>query len=598
LQNRNMLVAIGIVVIIIAAGAGYYYTLQQSARAKAAALEQRRQKWEDWSHTLYLGTTEFEFHPGGFDIGSGTVTTLYRHACSPRIFWIDRTQSGIYNPLVGESWTEKTDEDGDVYIEFKFKPGWTFRDGTPINAENLKWNWERAYFDLPTRTQNSESYAVYAMSEAWGETEKKLVVEDNLTLRMYTNPNWPHFQPFWKHFLFGLDYSFMFSKTLGEQYGGEFNSLDDYMKIGKEGGFGPFYLDDWVPGERVVLLADENYPINPLGPEAGPSKSMDIKKIVITGYKDTASLRMAVQTSEIDTTWAGELARADIPSLKEDSNIHVEIIPNIGRGVQLHMNYGSEFAPLNDTRVRQAIQYAIDPSEIVDKLLFGTATVSDSPIRPFLEFYKPVMKQIRDLPMDERLAKAKELLAQAGYPDGFTTQFWYASGEASEAFNRDLGTMFQAQLAKIGITLELKYIERGTYMDMFRAGKLPMATRGWTFDYPDPDTEIFYLMHSSSPDLAKRIHFNNSYIDDLVVEGRTLYGQGQEARREEVYTELQDFIVENGFDVPLYLDSYCYAYQTYVQNYKPWLTNDKPNLGVWQISKQIPTDWETRDPPH
>jgi ABC-type transport system substrate-binding protein len=167
----------------------------------------------------------------------------------------------------------------------------------------------------------------------------------------------------------------------------------------------------------------------------------------------------------------------------------MEIIPNLGSGNQLHMNYAPEFAPLNDTRVRKAIQYAVDPQEIVDKLMFNTATVSDSPVRPSLDFYKPIMAEIRDLPMDERIDIAKGLLADAGYPDGFTTQFWYISGSGDEAFNRDLGTILQEQLAKIGITLELKFTERGLYFDMVRAGQLPMFTRGWTFDYPDPDTE-------------------------------------------------------------------------------------------------------------
>jgi ABC-type transport system substrate-binding protein len=307
---------------------------------------------------------------------------------------------------------------------------------------------------------------------------------------------------------------------------------------------------------------------------------------------------MALQTGEIDMTWAGELARADVPSLQTDANLVIEIIPNVGSGNQLHMNYADQFAPLNDTRVRQAIQYAVDPQEIVDKLMFGTATASDSPVRPYLEYYKPVMKPIRDLPMSERIAKAKALLTEAGYANGFTTQFWYASGVGTEAFNRDLGTVLQAQLAKIGITLELKYTERGAYMDMFRAGQLPMTTRGWTFDYPDPDTELFYLMHSSSPDLAKRINFNDTHVDDLLVEGRVLYGTGNDDRRAEIYTELQDYIVENGFDVPLYLDGFWYGYQTYVKNYKPWLTTDKPNQGLWNIEKDIPAGWETRDPPH
>jgi ABC-type transport system substrate-binding protein len=274
------------------------------------------------------------------------------------------------------------------------------------------------------------------------------------------------------------------------------------------------------------------------------------------------------------------------------------IVPNVGSGNILHMNWDPAFAPLNNIKVRQAIQYAVDPKEIVDKLLFGYASVSDSPIRPFLDYYKPVMKPIRDMTMADRIAKAKQLLAEAGFPNGFKTQFWYASGVATEAFNRDLGTILQNQLAKIGIELELKYVERGVYNTMVRAGELPMFTRGWTFDYPDPDTEVFYMMYSGSPDLTKRIKFNNSHIDALLIEGRNLYGTGQDARRKEIYTELQDFIVSNGYCVPLYLDGFWDGQRTWVTNYHIWKVCDKPTQGLWNIAKTIPTDWQTKDPPH
>jgi len=601
MENKNTYIIIAAVVVV--AVLGYFMFLVPSTPGPSPSPSPtpdtvRQQKWEDWSETLYVGVTSYNFHPGGFDIGSDASTEIYRVLCTPRLLWIDRTETGLYNNYIAESWSEKTDEDGDVYIEFKIKPDLKFRDGTPINAENMKWNWERALYDLPARTQNGESYAVYAMEQSWGGTTKGLLVEDDLTLRMYSNPLWPSFDPFWKHFLFGLDYSFMYSMTLGEQYGKETSSLADYTKIGEMGGYGPFYLESWVPNERFTLVRDENYPVNPLGGDAGPTYSEHIKKIVVISYQDPASLRMALESHEIDVTYAGQLSRADVPSLLEAAGVVMEIIPNLGSGNQLHMNFDPAYAPLNDVRVRQAIQYAVDPQEIVDKLMFSTATVSDSPVRPSLAFYEPVMAPIRALPMDERIAKAKELLTEAGYPNGFKTQFWYVSGVGSEAFNRDLGTILQAQLAKVGITLELKFTEQGLYLDMVRAGQLPMFTRGWTFDYPDPDTELFYLMYSESVDLAMRIKFSDPHVDELLIEGRQIYGKGQEERREEIYTELQDYIVEKGFDVPLYLDGFWYGYGDYVVNYKPWLTTDKPNQGFWNAEKLIPADWATHDPPN
>jgi ABC-type transport system substrate-binding protein len=582
----------------VAVGAVGGYWLLTNNQQQSAQLGDRKAKWDAWASTLYIGTTSFQFHPG-IDIGSSSADSIYRHMIAPRIFWVDGQTSGQYNPLVGASWKQLVDSDNQTYIEFKFQANWKFRDGTPINAQNLKWNWERALNDLPNRKQNNDSYAVYAMQESWGTSQKKLVVVDDLTLDMYVNPDFPNFQPFWKHFLFALDYSFMFSMTMGQKYGGETNSLDDYVLIGKNGAFGPFYLSDWVPNQRLVLAADPNYPVNPLGGMGGPTRSENIKTIVVTGYQDTASLRMALQSGEIDSTMQGEIGRPDVPSLQQDPNIHMEIIPNVGTGNQLHMNWDPQFTPLDKIPVRQAIQYAVDPSEIVSKLMFGTATVSDSPVRPFLQYYKAVMKPIRDMSMTDRITKAKQLLSDAGFPNGFGTQFWYASGVATESFNRDLGTILQAQLAKIGVTLDLKYVETGTYTANVKLGVLPMFCRGWTMDYPDPDTELFYLMYSTSPDLAMRIKFNDPAVDALLMEGRNIYGvAGKESRRQDIYTQLQDYIVSHGFDVPLYLDGFWYGSGAYIQNYKPWTTCDKPFQGLWNIAKQIPTDWQTHDPPH
>jgi peptide/nickel transport system substrate-binding protein len=601
MENKNTYIIIAIVIVIALIG-GYFVLTPTSTPTPTPTptpvVTEREAKWKDWSETIYIGVTGYEFHPDGFDIGTDSSTEIYRHLCAPRLLWVDGTKLGQYNCHVAESWTKKTDEDGDVYVEFKLKPGLTFRDGTPINAEAVVWAWKRGLYDLPYRTQNSAWNHQWTMEETWAASPKGLVVEDDLTLRMYCNPAWPNFDPFWKHFLFGVEIGFLFSPTLGEQYGKENSSLEDYAIIGKHGGYGPFYLESWVPNERYTLVADEDFPVNPLGGMAGPSYSEHIKKVVVIGYEDTASIRMALEAQEIDIIYVGSLARADIPTLSENPGIKVTIVPYVGFGNQLHMNFAPEFYPLNVTKVRQAIQYAVDPQEIIDKLTFGTATISHSPVRPGMDFYKPELESIRALPMDERIQIAKDLLAEAGFPDGFTTQFWYATGVGTEAFNRDIGTILQAQLAKIGITLELKFTESGIYYDMVEAGKLPMFTRGWTLDYPDPDTELMYMMQSTCPDLAMRINFNDSHIDEILTEGRAIYGTGQEERREEIYTELQDLIVERGFSVPLYLDGFWWAQNDYVEDYRPWMTCDRVGQGIWNIKKVIPSGWETRDPPN
>jgi peptide/nickel transport system substrate-binding protein len=480
-----------------------------------------------------------------------------------------------------------------------------FRDGTPINAEAVKYCWEQELLEMPYREQHREAYHVYGHEVSWGTKSKGLFAIDETTFHMYTNPGWPNYPPVWLCFLFSLDHSFLYSPTSTEQWALEDNTVDDFMN---QVGWGPAYLDEWVEGERIVMTRNDDYPVNPLGPEAGPSYMAGLEHVVISHYSDSASTRLALEKGEIDTTLGKGIARADTVDISANPDMNYVFVPGVSSQQNLHMNFGDEFAPLNDTRVRRAIQYLVEPEEIIDKLMFGTATIAHSPVRPFQFYFKPIMKPIRDLPEAERVQIAKDLLAEAGYPEGFTTQFWYPAGSGEE-FSRDVGTILQAQLARAGITIELKFIERGTFYDMARAGELPMFLRGWTYDYYDPDTELFYQMHSTSVDLAKRIQHNVSEIDDMLEEARNTYmaakGDGQypsgdpavEARREEIYTYLQDYIVEVGFSVPLYYDGFYDAHRTWVKDYKPWMTCDKPWMGVWQISKEIPDDWETRDPP-
>jgi peptide/nickel transport system substrate-binding protein len=199
--------------------------------------------------------------------------------------------------------------------------------------------------------------------------------------------------------------------------------------------------------------------------------------------------------------------------------------------------------------------------------------------------------------MAERLDIARGLLTEAGFPDGFSTELWYPSGSGAE-FSREMGTVIQAQLAKIGIDIQLKMIDRAVYFDFRYEGRLPMFFRGWTLDYMDPDAEIFYMMLSTSSYLTIPLGFNDSHVDDLIARGRQLLDfAGDPPERADIYEELQDYIVETGFATPLYISGYWDVKQAWVEGYEYWNTCDVPYQGVWAASKTIPADWETRNPP-
>jgi len=591
--NKTYVTVAIIVIVLAGATAGYWYWQnQQTKKAEEQRLQERYEKWVEWSRTMYLGCVGGEFHPGIQNLGSGRGDELQSYLMAGKLLWNDQEEFkpnlAHYNPLIAGSWELKENaETGETYVEFKIKPGLKFQDGTDLNASAVKYCYEQECFDMPYREQHKWTAPRYWHEHAW----KRLEVPDEQTLDLYLPDD--GFLPLTFTALFGLNYGNIYSPTSTELYAKETDPIESFAK---QAGFGPFKLVQWIPDEREVYEPWDEYPVNPLGPYAGPSQCTTLDKVVVQMYKDAASLRMAVEAGQVDHTISG-IARADIDDMRNNPNLVVDYVPWTGGSDFLHMNYRPEYAPLNDTRVRRAILYAVDPEEIVDKLMFGTAEVSHSTVRPVDPYYKPVCKAIRDLPMEERINTAKQLLADAGYPDGFHTEIWYPSGGGAE-FSRELGTVVQSQLAKIGIDVGLKMIDSAVYYDYRYEGRLPMFFRAWTLDYLDPDSEVFYCMYSSSSYLTIPLGFNNSHVDELIRRGRELYDPTQETEeRRAVYEELQDFIVDEGYAVPLYVSGYWDVKQSWVKGYKYWNTCDVPYLGVWAASKEIPDDWQTRDPP-
>jgi peptide/nickel transport system substrate-binding protein len=599
-MKTQQIAIIAVVVVIVGVGGYYFYQQQQ----KQASLDERYARWETWSKTLKVGSGPGDLHPG-INLGSGDADTIQTVLTTSRPLTPDAEGFspglGFYNNFLVTSWELKKTPEGREYIEYKFKPDMKFSDGEPVDAFAVKYSWEQEAEDYYFREKNGKTGSRWWHQNAWEE----LVVpnEDGLTLweiLPQKNPARPYggFLPM----VFCATYSFRtgFVKSIAssEAYGAEDSPLEDFMK---EAGYGPFLLSDWIPNERFEFVPNPDFPVNPDGPYSGPSKVEHLEKVIAIQYPDVSSLRMAVESGEVDMS-AGirSISRADFDDLKDQPGIVAYEAPYMGPQNNLHFNRRPEYAPLNDVKVRRAITLAIDVDEIAEKILFGTAEIAHSSVRPVQAYYKPVYEEMRKRPMEDRIAEAKQLLAEAGYPDGFKHELWYPSGAGAE-FDRELGTVIQSQLAKIGVDIELVLIERSTYFPLRSEGKLPMFFRGWTHDYPDADSELYYQMHSTSSYLAQPLGYNNSHMDYLLDRERELYDprgyQYDPPERGEILEEIQDMMYETSFNVPLYYDHFFDISKDWVKDYKYWQTCDMPYQGLWPVRKEIPADWEDKEPP-
>jgi dipeptide transport system substrate-binding protein len=294
---------------------------------------------------------------------------------------------------------------------------------------------------------------------------------DDLTVKFtLTEPNAP--------FLANL--AMDFAAILSKEY------MDAMMKAGTPEqvdqvpvGTGPFILVDYQKDAVIRYKANPDY-------FRGKQK---IDNLVFAITPDATARMAKLQANECQI--APYPSPADIEKLKADPNLQVLEQEGLNVGY-VSMNVTKK--PFDDVRVRQAMNMAIDKDAIIKAVFQGAGTPAVNPIPPTIWSYN---KDIKPYPYDP--AKAKALLAEAGYDKGFTTDLWYMP--VQRPYNPDakkIAELIQADLAKLGITAELKSYEWGEYRKRLQAGEHQMGQLGWTGDNGDPDNFMGVLLSCQS----------------------------------------------------------------------------------------------------
>jgi len=205
--------------------------------------------------------------------------------------------------------------------------------------------------------------------------------------------------------------------------------------------------------------------------------------------------------------------------------------------------------PFNDVRVRQAVNYGVN-RELINQALFqGKAILCRGPISPRTFGADPALKPY---PYDPE--KAKKLLAEAGYPNGFEARLAYGTympqiQEQAEAIAADLG--------KIGIRVKLEPYERAVMWERYKNRQHQMFIYFWD-DAPEPDRYMYSLFHSKSRDY----YYKNETVDRLLEKGRTTLDPAERAK---VYHQIDRFLYEDAPWVYLYVIPEVYAVSNAVE---------------------------------
>lgn len=393
-------------------------------------------------------------------------------------------------PSLATSWEPSSD--GLVWT-FHLRQGVKFQDGTPFNADAVVFSYER-------QRDPSNLYHQYGKWEYWGwcfsEIAKTEKIDDYTVKITLSRP----FAPFIS--TMAMFTAYIVSPTNAEQYKDQ--------ALSNPVGTGPFKFVEWIRGDHITLEKNPDY--------WGEKPKID--QLIFKVIPDPSARLLALQKGEVQGM---EFPNPDdLATIQNDSSLAVLEQAGLNVGY-LAMNMGKDTPgfqnPFADVRVRQAINYAINKQSIVDNLYKGTADVAKGPLPPTLWGYDNSIQDYEYNP-----TKAKELLAEAGYPNGFKTNLWAMPVSRPYMFDpQKIATAIQADLKAVGITAEIVSYDWGTYLDKTEAGEHSMALLGWTADYADPDDFIYVLLDQDAATVGSAgniAFYRNPEIHKLDIEAQ------------------------------------------------------------------------------
>ena len=307
-------------------------------------------------------------------------------------------------------------------------------------------------------------------------------------------------------------------------------------------GSGMFKLKEWVAGDRIVLERNEYF----------KEANSNVKEIIIKFIPEANSRMIMLETGEVDIAEA--LLPLDFQKIsKEDdkfTTVEMQSSSNMFIGFDLRDKH------LSDKRVRQAIAYAINNQDIVDSIYNGSATVATSPIPKITTGHNENSNSY-----EQNIEKAKELLAEAGYPNGFDIVL-----NVNEDNQRvDTAVVIQDNLKAIGVNVQIKTYQWASYVAFVEnpSQEKGMFLMAWNIANDDPDELLYPLYHSSQIDAHTNVIFyKNEDFDSLISKARETIDK---EKRIDLYKKAQDIIQE---DLPHYAILYPMQNFAYKKNIK------------------------------
>ncbi|MDI3269603.1 MAG: ABC transporter substrate-binding protein [Bacillota bacterium] len=325
-------------------------------------------------------------------------------------------------------------------------------------------------------------------------------------------------------------------------------------------GSGPYVLKDWTKDVQMEFVANANYV------EGEPA----IKRVIWKHIPEASARLDMLRTGEADI--AENLTATQVESVQNDPNLKVFKAPAFSL---TYVGMDVKNVPcLAKAECRNAIKYAIDYEGIVQKLLKGMGAPLQVAIPQGIFGYSDQVYFQRDV------AKAKEFLAQAGYPNGFEVELLTSNGTVAGGIPAgSLANVIKANLADIGITVNIRQLESAQMYTEYRAHKVQMILAAWGMDYPDPQSFAAPFGDYQQKSLIWRLQDEDQALSDLVQRAAKLENTPERAA---LYAQFNDLLAETGPFAILYQPYEVRVYSGKLQNFVYDAVN---GVAYWQMKK-------------
>jgi peptide/nickel transport system substrate-binding protein len=435
-------------------------------------------------------------------------------------------------PELAESW--EISDDKKTYI-FHIRKDATFHDGAPVTAKDVKWSFDRAIA--------AGGFPAVQMAAGSLSSPDQFSVVDDHTFRMtFEKPNkltMPDLV---------VPVPTIVNSELAKKHGTAADPWALEWTSHNDCGGGAFKVETWTPGQQTVFTRFDEWKSGPLP---------KLKKVIFRQIASPGTRRALLEKGDVDISVG--LPPKDYAELAKEGKVNVIGVPIQNDLVFVDMNV--KMPPFDNPKVRQAISYALPYKEILSSALYGRATpmYDGDPSKPYEATWPVPIKHGTDL------EKAKALLTEAGFPNGFKTTL---SFDLSEATTREpTAILIQESLKKIGVDVTIEKVPGSNWFAQMASKTMPMVIAefyGW-LDYP----EYFFFWNYDGA--------NNSVFDTMNYQNPTMDKYIEAARfapDEKAYTadlhDMVDLAMSDLPRIPLYRRYADYAMQKNVKGFEYW----------------------------